>query len=152
VMLNEASIARFRTGYAAAFPGASLADPLYEAVSAGRRYPRLGHWLPLFYEKLAAVFDYLPRVPPAFDHLSEEALASRREEIEEYHAARIAAKAQENFGAPPYNPLKPDRLYLSAEEIADSLQSRPVFQLTPFEVPETAATRVMSVGGRQGRS
>jgi transcription-repair coupling factor (superfamily II helicase) len=152
VVLNEATIARFRTGYAAAFPGASLADPLYEAVSAGRRYPGMEHWLPLFYEKLATIFDYLPDVPLTFDQLTEEALASRREEVEEYYAARIEAKTRENFGAPPYNPLKPERLYLAAEEVADSLQSRPVFQLTPFEVPETAATRVMSVGGRQGRS
>ena len=153
VMLNEATIARFRTGYAAAFPGASLADPLYEAVSAGRRYPGMEHWLPLFYDdKLATIFDYLPDVPLTFDQLTEEALASRREEIEEYYAARIEAKSRENFGAPPYNPLKPERLYLVGEEVADSLQSRPVFQLTPFEVPETAATRVMSVGGRQGRS
>jgi transcription-repair coupling factor (superfamily II helicase) len=152
VMLNEATIARFRTGYAAAFPGASLADPLYEAVSAGRRYPGMEHWLPLFYDKLATIFDYLPDVPLTFDQLTEEALASRREEIEEYYAARIEAKSRENFGAPPYNPLKPERLYLAGEEVADSLQSRPVFQLTPFEVPETAATRVMSVGGRQGRS
>ncbi len=152
VVLNEATIARFRTGYAAAFPGASLADPLYEAVSAGRRYPGMEHWLPLFYEKLATIFDYLPDVPLTFDQLTDEALASRREEVEEYYAARIEAKTRENFGAPPYNPLKPERLYLAAEEVADSLQSRPVFQLTPFEVPETAATRVMSVGGRQGRS
>src|SRR5262249_28063102 len=60
VMLNEATIARFRTGYAAAFPGSSLADPLYEAVSAGRRYPGMEHWLPLFYETLATLFDCLP--------------------------------------------------------------------------------------------
>jgi transcription-repair coupling factor (superfamily II helicase) len=152
VMLNEATVARFRTGYAAAFPGTSLADPLYEAVSAGRRYPGMEHWLPLFYESLASLFDYLPEAPLSFDQLTEEALTSRRAEIEEYYNARIEARTRENFGAPPYNPLPPERLYLAAEDIADSLQSRPLFQLTPFEVPQTAATPVMSVGGRQGRS
>src|SRR5262245_6000312 len=110
------------------------------------------HWLPLFYERLATIFEYLPDVPLTFDQLTEEALVSRRQEIEEYYAARIEAKSRENFGAPPYNPLTPDRLYLGAEEVADSLQSRPVFQLTPFEVPERLATGVRSVGGRQGRS
>ena len=152
VMLNEATIARFRTGYAAAFPGTSLSDPLYEAVSAGRRYPGMEHWLPLFYDSLETLFDYLPDAPLSFDQLSEEALASRRAEIEEYYNARIEAKTRENFGAPPYNPLPPERLYLGREALFDSLQSRPVFQLTAFEVPQTATTPVMSVAGRQGRS
>src|SRR5262249_1507486 len=123
-----------------------------EGVSAGGRYPGMEHWLPLFYETLATLFDCLPDAPLSFDQLTEEALASRRAEIEEYFNARIEAKTRENFGAPPYNPLPPERLYLSSDEVADSLQSRPVFQLPPFEAPETAATRVMSVGGRQGRS
>ena len=152
VMLNEATIARFRTGYAAAFPGTSLSDPLYEAVSAGRRYPGMEHWLPLFYDSLETLFDYLPDAPLSFDQLSEEALASRRAEIEEFYNARIEAKTRENFGAPPYNPLPPERLYLGREALFDSLQSRPVFQLTAFEVPQTATTPVMSVAGRQGRS
>ena len=147
VMLNEATIARFRTGYAAAFPGTSLSDPLYEAVSAGRRYPGMEHWLPLFYDSLETLFDYLPDAPLSFDQLSEEALASRRAEIEEYYNARIEAKTRENFGAPPYNPLPPERLYLGREALFDSLQSRPVFQLTAFEVPPNG-DNPGHVGGR----
>ena len=35
-------------------------DPLYESVSAGRKYQGLEHWLPLFYEKLDTFFSYFP--------------------------------------------------------------------------------------------
>ncbi len=36
---------------------------LYEAVSEGRRYPGMEHWLPLFHDKLDTLFDYLPGTP-----------------------------------------------------------------------------------------
>ena len=38
-------------------------DLLYEAVSEGRRYPGMEHWLPLFHDKLDTLFDYLPGAP-----------------------------------------------------------------------------------------
>ena len=151
VVLNEQTIARFRTGYMAAFAG-SATDPLYEAVSAGRRYPGMEHWLPLFYPDLATLFDYLPDAAFSLDHLADEALDARRGQIEESYGARQDARGRDNFGAPPYNPLSPDRLYLSATEVSDHFSSHPLFQFTPFEVPETATVPVISVGGRQGRS
>ena len=46
------TIRRFRTGYVAEFGAASPDDLLYEAVSEGRRYPGMEHWLPLFHGKL----------------------------------------------------------------------------------------------------
>ena len=36
-------------------------DPLYESVSAGRKYQGLEHWLPLFYEKLDTFFLIFPQ-------------------------------------------------------------------------------------------
>ena len=41
--------------------GAAGDDPLYESVSAGRKPQGMEHWLPLFYERLDTLFDYLPR-------------------------------------------------------------------------------------------
>ena len=35
-------------------------DPLYEAVSEGRRHPGMEHWLPLFHDRLDTLFDYCP--------------------------------------------------------------------------------------------
>ena len=45
------TIRRFRTGYVAQFGAAAPDDLLYEAVSEGRRYPGMEHWLPLFHDK-----------------------------------------------------------------------------------------------------
>ena len=55
------TIRKFRTGYVAAFGAADPEDMLYEAVSEGRRYPGMEHWLPLFHDKLDTLFDYAAR-------------------------------------------------------------------------------------------
>ena len=62
------TIRKFRTGYVAAFGAAAPDDLLYEAVSEGRRYPGMEHWLPLFHDKLETLFDYLPGTPLVLEH------------------------------------------------------------------------------------
>ncbi len=78
----------FRSRYVELFGGNTGDDPLYEAVSAGHRYPGQEHWLPLFHDHLETLFDYLPGVPVSFDHRSDEAAKSRFEQIAEHYEAR----------------------------------------------------------------
>jgi transcription-repair coupling factor (superfamily II helicase) len=58
-LLDEESIKRFRSRYRELFGANATQDPLYEAVSDGRRLAGMEHWLPLFESKLATVFDHL---------------------------------------------------------------------------------------------
>src|SRR6185369_8701627 len=67
------TISRFRTGYLATFGAAAPDDLLYEAVSEGRRYPGMEHWLPLFHDRLETLFDFLPGTPLALEPLAEDA-------------------------------------------------------------------------------
>src|SRR6516162_5994223 len=71
--LTSGTIRRFRTGYVQNFGAATRDDLLYEAVSEGRRYPGMEHWLPLFHEGLDTVFYYLPGTPVAIEPLAEDA-------------------------------------------------------------------------------
>ena len=116
VLLDDASIERFRVGYLKQF-GAVTGDPLFESVSAGRPYPGMEHWLPLFHERLVPITDYLaPGWSVGFDHLAEAALESRHETIGEHYAARrTPPEAARAMGAAPYRPLPPDQLYLSEQ-------------------------------------
>ena len=70
--LDAESIERFRSGYRERF-GAVTDDPLYEAVSAGRLYPGLEHWLPLFLPRMETLLDYLPAAVLSLDHQAEDA-------------------------------------------------------------------------------
>jgi transcription-repair coupling factor (superfamily II helicase) len=147
VLINAEAVARFRTGYAQAFGGIDTADPLYEAVTAGRRYQGVEHWLPLFHERLETVFDHVGDAVLSLDHEAGEAAAARQEQIAEFYDARRQALDRQSLGAAPYKPLPPSALYVSAGEWNAALADRTVLALTPFEVPGAH-----SLGGRRGRN
>src|SRR5260370_30673399 len=68
VLLDEQAIHRFRTRYREQFGTVADDDPLYDSISAGRRYIGMEHWLPLYYEALETLFDYLPRAAVTLDY------------------------------------------------------------------------------------
>ncbi|HEX4637776.1 MAG TPA: hypothetical protein VH189_16455, partial [Rhizomicrobium sp.] len=93
--LSAQAISRFRSGYVAAF-GAAGDDPLYESVSAGRKTQGMEHWLPLFYERLDTLFDYLPRALVLLGHKTEEAKAARLELVRDYYETREQFRHQKD--------------------------------------------------------
>jgi transcription-repair coupling factor (superfamily II helicase) len=146
VQLNPESIQRFRIGYAAEFGGMPKDDPLYDAVSEGRRYPGVEHWLPLFHDKLETLIDYLPQTPVVLEPLIDEAAHERFAQIADYYGARREALGRGD--APAYRPLAPDRLYLSEVEWQAGLERAALVRLSPFAVPDA---RAIDAGGKPGR-
>ena len=141
------TIRRFRMGYVAAFGAPERDDPLYEAVSEGRRHPGMEHWLPLFHRQLDTLFDYLGDAPVAIEPQSEEAARERFKQIADYYEAREAL--EHPGGGAVYKPLPPDRLYLTEAEWTKRLDRAALARLTPFAVPEGSAG-VVDAGARQG--
>ena len=111
IAFGDTPTALFRRRYVELFGGATGDDPLYEAVSAGSRYPGQEHWLPLFHEKLETLIDYMPGVEISFDHAADEAVRRRFELIQEHYEARVEALEASKFGAPPYKPVPPNLMY-----------------------------------------
>ncbi len=149
VLLTPESVARFRKNYAVAFGGLDTSDPLYESVTNGRRYQGQEHWLPLFHDHLETLFDYLPEAVVSLDHAAGESAAARFDQIEEFYNARKEALDKPGFGAAPYKPLRPEALYLTAQEWAERLIDHTTLALSPFESPESSA---ISFSGKRGRS
>jgi transcription-repair coupling factor (superfamily II helicase) len=148
--LTTETIRRFRMGYVAAFGAPSRDDTLYEAVSEGRRHPGVEHWLPLFQERMDTLFDYLADAPIAIEPQVEDAARERFKQIADYYDARHEALEHPGGGA-IYQPLPPDKLYLTAEEWTNRLQDVALARFTPFAVPEGSAD-VIDAGARQGRN
>jgi transcription-repair coupling factor (superfamily II helicase) len=146
--LTTDTIRKFRTGYVAAFGAATPDDLLYEAVSEGRRYPGMEHWLPLFHDKLDTLFDYLPGTPVAFENLDDDAARERFAQITDYYEARREALADKS--AAPYRPLPPERLYFTEDEWAKRIAGASRIDLTPFSVPDDP--RVIDTGITPGRN
>ena len=113
VQLTTESIRRFRQAYVAAFGAPTRDDRLYEAISEGRRYPGMEHWLPLFQDRLDTLIDYVPQVPVVFDALADDAAAERLSQVKDYYDARRAAMNQPQPGVAPYRPLPPDSLHMA---------------------------------------
>ncbi len=149
VLLNKASVALFRTGYAEAFGGIDINDPLYESVTASRRYQGMEHWLPLFHSSLGTIFDYVPQAVLSLAHSTAESMTARHEQIAEFYDARREALSKQSFGAAPYKALKPERLYVTAPEWQQLLADRTVLEQSPFESPSSTS---ISFSGKQSRS
>ncbi|HVA14921.1 MAG TPA: transcription-repair coupling factor [Stellaceae bacterium] len=134
VLLDEASIQRFRSRYREAFGTAVNDDPLYEAVSAGHRYIGVEHWLPFFYESLETIFDYVPGAAVALDQQSDGVRADRLDTIADFYAARRDTGGVK--GAVVYRPVEPKQLFLDEKEWAQALYPRAVAQLSQFAGPD----------------
>src|SRR5882757_1121382 len=145
--LTSETIRRFRQGYIAAF-GNSTNDPLYEAITEGRRHPGMEHWLPLFHGKLDTLFDYVQGAPVVLEPLAEDAARERFAQIADYYQARAEALEADRAGT-IYKPLPPERLYLSETEWQQRLESGALARLSHFNDPDPAA---LDAGTRQGRS
>ncbi len=59
--LTEEAIIHFRQSWRDNFSGNPAKSPLYESISNGLTAPGIEYYLPLFFEQLETVFDFLPR-------------------------------------------------------------------------------------------
>ena len=150
VILDEAAITRFRQTYRLEFGAAGTDDPLYEAVSAGRKHAGMEHWLGFFHERLETLFDYLPGASISLDEGSEAAREARWTAIDDAYDTRMEAlKARSGFDA-VYKPAPPGMLYLDDAAWQAAVEGRRVLQF--MALPQPSGPGVIDAGGRIGRN
>ncbi len=154
VTLSAEMISRFRSQYVKMFGAPSRDDALYQAISEGRRFAGMEHWLPLFYEELESVFDYAGHIPVVFDHLVNEAMAERHAMIADHYEARMRQSEGKEAGeAVPYKPVAPEQLYLRPQTVLElASNGRMRVDITPFEVPFTQDRRIIHANVKKGRN
>ena len=144
-LLSEPSIKRFRSQYRELFGASATGDPLYQAVSEGRRLAGLDHWLPLFEERLATLFDHLGDDDIVLREAGTPGAADARfESITDYHQNRTRALSS-NPGS--YRPLAPESLYLTRDEWETLVVDRRMHLTTPFREPESVTVLDFEVDG-----
>ena len=137
-LLDDDSVKRFRTRYREQFGANATGDPLYQAVSEGRRLAGMEHWLPLFEERMVTLFDHLSDDDlVVVDSAAQGAADERLGDIADYFAARTdtAGKA-----AGSYRPLGPGALYLTREELTARQTGWPIHRADLFAQPDSATT------------
>jgi transcription-repair coupling factor (superfamily II helicase) len=150
VILDEAAITRFRQTYRIEFGAAGTDDPLYEAVSAGRKHQGMEHWLPFFHDRLETLFDYLPDASVMLDDQATPARLSRWEGIADQYDARREAMTAKGRMDTVYKPSAPGLLYLDDAAWEAAVKGHRVIQLSPL--PQSPGPGVLDAGGRIGRT
>ena len=150
VMLDDASITRFRQNYRIEFGAGGADDPLYEAVSAGRKHAGMEHWLPFFHDRLETLFEYLPGASVTLDDQVTPTRLSRWDGIADQYDARREAMAARGRLDSVYKPCAPGLLYLDDAGWDAALANRRVIQFSPL--PQAPGPGVLDAGGRPGRN
>ena len=143
-LLDGDTIKRFRTRYREAFGATATGDPLYQAVSDGRRLAGMDHWLPLFEERLASLFDHLGDALIVRDAGTSAAAEQRFDAVTDYHANRVRA-ASSDPGS--YRPLPEDALYMGRAEWEAKLVEARVHLTTPYREPPSATVIDFGIDG-----
>ena len=114
--LDEAGIKKFRQNFREQFDIDPNTCPIYSDVSQGRSSPGVEYYLPLFFDGLVSLFDYLPdRSQFLIDRSAfESSELFYQQVVERYESRRY------NLERPL---LAPDTLYLQTEEVESFLDA-----------------------------
>ena len=150
ILLDEAAISRFRQNYRVEFGTGGSDDPLYEAVSAGRKHQGMEHWLPFFHARLETLFDYLPEASVMLDDQVTPMRLARWDSIADQYDARREALTAKGRLVSVYKPAAPKLMYLDDADWAAAVADHRVIQLSPLAA--APGPGVVDAGGRAGRS
>ncbi|HET7175522.1 MAG TPA: transcription-repair coupling factor [Gammaproteobacteria bacterium] len=130
--LHEEGIRGFRQRYRARIEGDPQRSVIYRDVSDGIAGGGVEYYLPLFFDKTASLFDYLP-AGGAIAEMDDtgSALAQAWEQITERYEQR-----RHDIERPL---LKPEEVWLTPRAVTESIAGHPRILLQAFEYPEQPA-------------
>jgi transcription-repair coupling factor (superfamily II helicase) len=150
VILDDAAITRFRQNYRIEFGAAGTDDPLYEAVSAGRKHQGIEHWLPFFHERLETLFDYLPKATITLDDQFDAMREARWTSVQDQYETRAHALTQKNRLDSVYKPVPAQLLYMDDAAWETAIGERRVLKFKPL--PQASGPGAIDKMARIGRN
>ncbi len=124
--LNKESISSFRTRYRQRFAGNPNEQPLYRDISQGLSPAGIEYYLPLFFEKLATLFDYLPQ---SLLVLREQDCFDQCEQF----LSQVEQRYEQRSHDTERPILKPEELYFDLNRLKSWLGQYPKVILHRFE-------------------
>ncbi|MEZ5937539.1 MAG: transcription-repair coupling factor [Hyphomonadaceae bacterium] len=142
----DESLSILRRKFMAAF-GSPGGDPTYEAARDRIRRQGAEHLLPLFYDTLETLFDYLPSTPlVGVDAGAADTISERLGLVHDAYDARRAVGAASSQHVLPVSDL-----YIEAAELSELLQAAAAVRFSPLDPNEKDADAIFG-RGRPGRS
>lgn len=148
IILNEKTCANFREQYRKnSGQNFSLSDEdqLYSAISQGRSYEGMEHWLPLFYDKpLVSIFDYFHSPALLLNREVFAAISKQHETVLEYYQSRVESIKESRISGTIYNPIAPELLYFTNEETTKIIDKNLRITFNNFDISENGETPIHS--------
>ncbi len=147
--LDEAGQSRFRQNFRERFEGDPSRSHIYKNVSKGNAPAGIEYYLPLFFDKTATLFDYLPKnATLCLHHEVDEAIAT---------FAKDAASRYNLLRGDPQRPLlEPKELFLDAERFFIRVKEfarldivSPPLSLNPSSARGEGSKTPLSLDGRE---
>lgn len=127
--LDQPAITHFRQKWRERLAGNPAQSPLYQNISQGESSPGIEYYLPLFFERVGSLFDYLPK----------QTIISMVEDVHP-SANRFWQEVTERYEQHRYNPerplLAPAEIFLPVEELFAAMKAFPQLQLQSEPVSE----------------
>ena len=131
VILQQKTIENFRKNYRSNF-GNSLEDHMYQAITEGRSFQGMEHWLPFFYEnQLVSIFDYLNLPCCFFDDELILQSQERHDLIAKYYQNRLEEKSMKESAI--YNAIDPQLLFFNPSEFKQFLTNSITIEFKKFD-------------------
>jgi transcription-repair coupling factor (superfamily II helicase) len=142
--MTEAAIQHFRQAFRARFEGDPQKVPLYRDVSKGVGPAGAEYYLPLFFDGMATIFDYLP--PSTLCVLDAGAADT---------AAKFEAEIDQRYGEMRHDIerplLAPPEIFITREDFFHGLKAWPqvaLLEYSPEETPPEHAGEIVTYGTR----
>jgi len=140
IILNDETIKNFKGNYLTTFGVNYANQPVYEALIEGRKFPGFEYLLPLFYNELSSIFDYLANARVIYDNLSLQAIAEFEASFLDFHSSRLQSNKVPSNGFYPV--LSPEKLYLTASQVKESLGKYSNIFIDPGATEDKPALKV----------
>lgn len=134
--LDEAGIKTFRENFRETFDINPNSCPTYVDVSAGSSSPGVEYYLPLFFDQLVSLFDYLPdNAQFLIDQSAFDTCKAFRQQVDERYESR-----RYNLERPL---LQPQTLFIDSDDVAAALKAFPCLHYSLFKHSDVS-TRVVN--------
>ncbi|MDH3764041.1 MAG: DEAD/DEAH box helicase, partial [Gammaproteobacteria bacterium] len=135
--LDEPGIKRFRLRFRETFEIDPNTCPVYVDISAGISSPGVEYYLPLFFDQLLSLFDYLPQQSRLL--IDDSAMT---------HANSFASQVEERYQSRRYNLewplLEPERLFLDTQTLQARIEGFSCLFFSAFKLEQADRSNINS--------
>jgi len=129
VILNTETINNFRNNYLKIFGVNHINEPLYKTIIEGRKFSGHEHFLPLFYNKLSMLNDYLREYTVIYDNLTLQSIIEYEYSYKDFYQSKI--QSNKVIGKNFHLTLPPEQICFASSKIKEILENKDNILIEP---------------------